>query len=49
MSARPEGEKPKFGVAHGKDESVEINRLLEALTIYVITLIRLDELLEPVH
>jgi succinyl-diaminopimelate desuccinylase len=46
MSARPAGEKPKFGVAHGKDESVEINRLLEAITIYVITLIRLDELLQ---
>jgi succinyl-diaminopimelate desuccinylase len=44
-SARPEGEQPKFGTPHGKDESVEINRLLEALTIYVITLIRLDELL----
>ncbi|MDR0641194.1 MAG: Sapep family Mn(2+)-dependent dipeptidase [Treponema sp.] len=46
MSARPEGEKPKFGVAHGKDESVEINRLLEAIPIYVIALIRLDELLK---
>jgi succinyl-diaminopimelate desuccinylase len=46
MSARPPGEKPKFGVPHGKDESVEINRLLEALKIYVITLIRLDELLK---
>jgi succinyl-diaminopimelate desuccinylase len=46
MSARPEGEKPKFGTAHGKDESVEINRLLEAIAIYVIALIRLDELLK---
>jgi succinyl-diaminopimelate desuccinylase len=48
MSARPEGWKPKFGVPHGKDESVEINRLLEALTIYVVALIRLDELLNRI-
>lgn len=44
--ARKEGEEPKFGVAHGKDESVEIDRLLETIKIYVITLIRLDSLLE---
>ncbi|MDR1972424.1 MAG: Sapep family Mn(2+)-dependent dipeptidase [Treponema sp.] len=47
MSARPEGAKPKFGTPHGRDESVEIDRLLEALTIYVIALIRLDGLLSP--
>jgi succinyl-diaminopimelate desuccinylase len=46
MSARPEGEQPKFGTAHGRDESVEIDRLLEAIPIYVITLLRLDELLK---
>ncbi|MDR0399467.1 MAG: Sapep family Mn(2+)-dependent dipeptidase [Treponema sp.] len=45
MAGPPDGEKPKFGGPHGKDESVEIKRLLAALPVYVIALIRLDGLL----